>query len=242
MNRLTRILNVLCFTAVCVVVAGRLTTARADTFSIPLFNSGVSGSSTLLSLGATDPHWTVISSPTVGGTANFYNGPAKVEYINEWNPANNLPANQSISQWITPPNASPTVFFTPVGTPVNCVSGTFIYQTTFTMPAVFESATIVGRFAVDNNSPGLLLNGAGATVGSVDAEKFLDFTFTSGFQPGVNVLQFYVFNDPETAEPNPTGIQLQLSGTYAVPEPSAVALAMIGAGLGCMAVRRRRRR
>lgn len=224
--------------ACCLAIACLMATARAET--ITLFNTGVNESGGLLSAGDVDPHWLVVGSPTVGGTANFYNGGAKVEYINEWNPANNLPANQAASQWITPPNASPTVFFTPIGTPVNCVSGTFIYQSTFTMPALFESAVITGRFACDNNSPGLLLNGNGATVGSVDADKFLTFTFTNGFQPGLNTLQFYVYNDPDTAEPNPTGIQIQLTGTYAVPEPSSVVLALLGAGLaGVAAVRRR---
>jgi len=221
---------VIMLTAAAPAVAGQIT----------IFNTGVSGTGGLIASGDSDAHWTVVSSPTVSGTANFYNGPAKAYVIDAWNPTNNLPANQSISQWITPPNASPTVVFTPVGTPVNCVSGTFIYQTTFTMPSAFDSPVINGRFACDNDSPGLLLNGVGATVGSVDADKFLTFSFSNGFQAGSNTLQFYVYNDPGTAQPNPTGIQIQLTGTYAVPEPSSVVLALLGVGLaGVTACRRR---
>lgn len=218
--------------------------ARAEVIT-DLFNTGVDSSGNVLSAGATDPHWTVVASPGQSGTAgpvNFYNGPAKAESINEWKPTNNLPANQATSRWITPPNAAGTVFFTPVGTPVNCNSGTFVYQTTFTLPTGFTSATITGRFACDNTSPGLLLNGFGATVGSVDADKFLTFSFTEGFQSGSNTLQFYVFNDPDTAVPNPTGLQVQLTGVYAVPEPSALALAVVGAGLAGFAIRRGRSR
>ena len=231
----------LCAVAYALAVVVAASPAMATPLPITdLFNTGVDASGNLIATGASDTHWSVVGSPTISGTANFYNGAAKAYAINEWNPANNLPANQSISQWITPPNASPTVVFTPLGTPVNCFAGTFIYQSTFTMPSSFESALITGRFACDNNSPGLLLNGVGATVGSVDADKFLTFTFTSGFQAGLNTLQFYVYNDPGTAEPNPTGIQIQLTGTYAVPEPSSAVLALLGVGLAGVAACRRR--
>ena len=66
-------------------------------------------------------------------------------------------------------------------------------------------------------------------------------SITDGFVAGSNTLSFDVRNLREVAENfNPTGMQVQLSGTYAVPEPTGMGLAASGLAVaGGFGIRRR---
>jgi hypothetical protein len=185
-----------------------------------LFSTGLDASGTLLPNGGTDPHWTVISSPTISGTPNFYNGSAKAYYITAW-----TPTNQANSQWISMPNGgNDTTEFVPTdqfveGAVYEFVPQDYVYQTTFTLPADFVTTKPFGGIVDD----------------------FQTFSITDGFVAGINTLSFDVRNLRQVAENfNPTGMQVQLSGTYAVPEPAGMGLAASGLAVaGGLGIRRR---
>jgi hypothetical protein len=206
-----------------------------------LFSTGLDASGTLLPNGGTDPHWTVISSPTISGTPNFYNGSAKAYYITAW-----TPTNQANSQWISMPNGgNDTTEFVPTdqfveGAVYEFVPQDYVYQTTFTLPADFVTAEITGRWVADNEGIAMKLNGATKPFGSI-VDGFQTFSITDGFVAGSNTLSFDVRNLRQVAENfNPTGMQVQLSGTYAVPEPTGMGLAASGLAVaGGLGIRRR---
>ena len=179
-----------------------------------LYSSGVDNSGSLIAAGATDTHWTVIASPTWNSTANYYNGSALAYTIDAWSyaPAQSSPA----SQWITMPNGDGTDFWPPLGTPVRGTPGWYTYQSSFTLPANVASVTITGKFVGDNAAV-IKLNNVEATYGTY-ADGFLPFTMTSGFQTGTNLVDVFVQNTGEPSQaadyPNPTGMQVQLTGEY----------------------------
>jgi hypothetical protein len=233
--------------AICLGVGCGLSTAPLQAASIPistLFSTGVDGSGNLISNGATDTHWSVVASPTISGTSNYYNGSAKAYRIDQWVANQTSPIN---SQWVSVPNGQEAIPpFSPSGQYVSAavyefVAQNYTYQTTFTLPGDFTSAQIAGKWVCDNVGPEMYLNGALKPLGSV-SDGFQQFSITDGFQVGTNTLSFVVQNLRQTSEDyNPTGLQVQVSGTYAVPEPSTTVLALIGIGLAGLAHRGRRR-
>ena len=84
------------------------------------------------------------------------------------------------------------------------------------------------------------LNGATKPFGGI-VDGFQTFSITDGFVAGSNTLSFDVRNLRQVAENfNPTGMQVQLSGTYAVPEPTGMGLAASGLAVaGGLGIRRR---
>jgi len=220
-------------------------TASATVIS-GLYSSGVDSSGNLIATGATDTHWTVVASPTWNSTANYYNGAALAYTIDAWSYA---PAQSSPnSQWITMPNGEGTNFWPPLGTPVRGTPGWYTYETSFTLPANVLSATITGKFVGDNAAV-IKLNNVQASYGTV-TDGFLPFTMTSGFQAGTNLVDVFVQNTGEQSQPadypNPTGMQVQLSGEYTlapVPEidPSSFGPA-ISLVMGALSLRECRRK
>ena len=74
-----------------------------------------------------------------------------------------------------------------------------------------------------DNAAVIKLNNVEATYGTY-ADGFLPFTMTSGFQTGTNLVDVFVENTGEPSQaadyPNPTGMQVQLTGEYTlVPVP-----------------------
>lgn len=210
-----------------------------------LFSTGVDASGNLIADGATDPHWAVVGSPTISGTANFYNGSAKAYRIDQWIANQTTPIN---SQWVSVPNgAEAQPPFSPSGQFVSAAvfefaQPNYTYQTTFTLPADFVSAQISGKWVCDNVGPDMLLNGVSKPFGAVEG-GFQLFSITDGFVVGTNTLAFVVQNLRQNTEDyNPTGLQVQVSGTYAVPEPGTIVLAATGAGYAGLSWLRRRRR
>lgn len=230
--------------AIAVVTAAVAAPAMAAPIPISdLFSTGVDGSGNLIANGASDTHWSVVSSPTISGTANFYNGSAKAYRIDQWIANQTSPIN---SQWVSVPNGQEALPpFSPSGQYVSAavfefVAQNYTYQTSFTLPIGFTSAQISGKWVCDNVGPAMYLNGVQKPLGSV-ADGFQLFSISDGFQAGVNTLSFVVQNDRQNSEDyNPTGLQVQVSGTYAVPEPSSAVLALLGVGLAGVAACRRR--
>ena len=219
-------------------------TASATVIS-GLYSSGVDNSGGLIATGATDTHWTVVASPTWLSTANYYNGPALAYYIDAWSYA---PAQSSPnSQWITMPNGDATTIFTPLGTPVRGTLGWYTYESSFALPANVASLMITGKFVGDNAAV-IKLNGVEASYDPV-ANGFQAFTMTSGFQTGTNLVDVFVYNAEEPGQgttPNPTGMQVQMTGEYtlaSVPEidPSAFGPA-VSLLMGTLSLRECRRK
>jgi len=110
--------------------------------------------------------------------------------------------------------------------------GWYTFSTTFDLtghdPNTFS---ISGDWAMDNcsNGPSMMLNG-NDTGNNLDItnESFLQlypFTITSGFQTGLNTLDFVVFN---WGGPTALLVSMQSSAAYSVPETSSVMMAVIG--------------
>jgi hypothetical protein len=234
-----------CAVLIAVAVAAVACPVLADPIPIStLFSTGVDGSGNPISNGATDTHWSVTSSPTISGTANYYNGSAKAYRIEQWVANQTTPIN---SQWVSVPNGLEALApFSPPGQFVSAAvyefsPYTYTYATTFTLPNDFISAQIIGKWVCDNVGPAMYLNGVSKTFGAV-VDGFQEFTISDGFQAGTNTLAFEVKNERQTVEDyNPTGLQVQVAGTYAVPEPSSTVLALIGIGLAGFACRARGR-
>ncbi len=175
---------------------------------IPVFGTGLNSSGALLSVGATDPNYTITSSPC-GATSAITEAPFGGVYA----------PNTSTSQWIT--------------SPCQDDAGVFVYQTTFSLAGLNSStAQLSGSWTSDNEST-IYLNGVstGNAIGSDSFGSLTSFTITSGFVSGLNTLDIDVTNDYYS----PSGLQLEMTGTASpssvspVPEPSM--LLLFGTGL-----------
>jgi hypothetical protein len=209
--------------AAVVLLVGSERQANAAIIS-SLYNTGVNVSHSVLSDGTIgDPHYTLTTSVTskkdirirtsVGGYP--INGPWLVD--------------DALSTWIGPNNASD------VRGPV----GTYTYQTTFDLTGFdYKTASIAGQWSTDNEGVDILINGVstGNSISFPTAYKsFYTFQIDSGFQAGINTLQFVVQNDG-----GPTGLRVEMTGTAAVPEPATIAIwSLLGAGAAGLAACRR---
>ena len=134
---------------------------------------------------------------------------------------------------------------------------TFLFSTTFTLPARFRSASILMRVASDNALQDVTLNGV--SVGYPTAMMILfgnsvptkvigdgtgftaglgpTLSVSAGLQPGLNTLNFFVRNSATTADNvgNPSGLMAAFtSDVIEAPEPASFAL--IGGGLALLAL------
>lgn len=176
-----------------------------------LFNTGVDAAGVGLAVtnGATDIHYTVISSPSNTGTPH-----SAVTYYNlAYSPADN-----ASSDWISV-NTSGS----------DGSGGSYDYQTTFTIGALYDPSTalITGQFEGDDHIIATRINGvvvSGATADSF--QHYTPFSITSGFVAGLNTLDFIVLDDGQ-----PTALRVDsLVGTVSplstptVPEPASLLL------------------
>jgi hypothetical protein len=181
--------------------------------SIPgVFSTGVDGLGSPLTIGSTDAHWQITSSP--GGA-----GPAiATDTYFMWI------GNTSSSAWINGTGSSAD----------NAPAGLYIYTTTFSLGGFDPStASISGQWASDNVSE-IYLNGVSTGISSPTSWEFAgfsSFTLDSGFVAGLNTLSFYVTQNVQDIG-NPTGLQVNiLSATAAVPEPGALVMLVLSAAV-----------
>jgi hypothetical protein len=181
-----------------------------------LFNTGIGGSGTLLPAGngQTDPHYRIISGPGIVSpisAVTYFNGAYASDGPN--------------SRWISATAGGGNG------------AGTYVFETTFNLTG-FNPATaaITVRCGTDDFMDAIRLNGI-VTGGDCDAfNPFPSGTFTlsSGFNAGLNTLQFSVRD---------TGPPMAFRAEYtsdvqplsAVPEPATAALVAIGfVGIGLL--------
>ena len=129
------------------------------------------------------------------------------------------------SAWIGPDN-----------TDFNDNPGTYTYSTQFDLTGLIAStASIQGKWNTDNSGLKLILNGVDVTDTNPGFRSgFSTFSLTSGFNSGINKLDFVVDNADDTNSPdapNPTALRVEYTSTFAeaiptateVPEPSDLA-------------------
>ncbi len=178
--------------------------------------------------GALDPHYTLIDSPGQAFASAYTLDSATLITL-----ANFYTPNTSISQWIAPsPNGITESYYGEFG-------GNYTYRTTFDLPAAFnpltDVATITGLWASDNTGVDILINGIstqnsipyGCQFGPCSFQVFSPLSITTGFQAGLNTLDFIVWQPGG----NYTGVNVQMTGQIemnAIPEPSSLLLLGIG--------------
>jgi hypothetical protein len=191
-----------------------------------LVNTGVGAG------GSQDTHYTLSaasSDTTIGNTV------PTISNDGQW-PINPWMANSGVSKWITPTSSQGQSFDAGA-------NGTYTYSLSFDLTGFnAASAAFTGRFAADNGAVIKLNNHVIAT-----GDGFTDwnsFSANSGFQSGVNKLDFVVSNWAQNGG-NPTGLRVEFASsniTAAVPEPETYAMMIAGFGLmGAASIRRRRR-
>jgi hypothetical protein len=86
---------------------------------------------------------------------------------------------------------------------------------------------------MDNSGTALLLNGSStgntAPPSGNGFSQLTPFSISSGFVSGINTLDFIVENN--WPGPTPSGLQVEMTGTAAVPEPATLAILAIGSWL-----------
>lgn len=144
-------------------------------------------------------------------------------------------ANTTTSKWITPLE-NQGASLDPV------VDGTYTWSLSFNL-AGFDATTasFSGKFAADNSAV-VKLNGV--LIGSANSfASYSNFSAASGFNSGLNTLDFVVTNDAQNSG-NPTGLRVEFtaSNVTAVPEPETYAMLLAGLGLMGAISRRRAKR
>jgi hypothetical protein len=213
--------------ATCAIVFSGAASASLIT---TLYNTGVDATGTPLvgGNGVTDPHYTVISGPG----PNIYPVSAVTYFVNSVYLPDQPAGTNGNSRWISV-NASGS----------NAPSGTYVFETTFSLTG-FDSTTasITGRFAVDNHITATSLNGntiAGATANGFTAYTNFSIPTGSGFVAGLNRLDFTVLDDGA-----PMALRVDAlvgNATSTIPEPATMSLLGFGLlGFGFMARKFRR--
>jgi hypothetical protein len=174
--------------------------AFADTLNVQ--------STGLAPVGNADPNYTLVSAPA-GASSTV----ATVSTANgNWYQPTGVP------QWIDPSGSGDGAE----------PFGIFVYTTTFTIGAGEDPSTAILNlnFAADD-LVGILLNGNSVFGPGGSFSSLTALTVNSGFQIGVNTLEF----DVDNSGGGPTGLYVEASGsvTPVVPEPSSIAL--LGTGL-----------
>jgi hypothetical protein len=185
-----------------------------------LYGTGLSVNGELLTPGAIDAHYSIVSAPSgsgLGPSAFVALDTTPYPFGGWWL------ANGTNSQWIAPAanqdGAMP--------------GGDYDYQTTFDLTGIDPSTFLItGQWAVDDAAYVLVNEQPTGLVNTGGWSQFSPLSISAGFISGVNTLDFIVSNigDPGL---NGSGIQVQLSGSQ-VPEPTTACLSI--AALGSMTI------
>ena len=177
-----------------------------------LFNTGLDSSGNPLADSASDPHYTLVSTPS--------GAPGSAVVTQQHFPIGGglwMP-DTATSKWISP-HADESVY--------SDLTGTYTYQTTFTVGGDPTSAEINGGVAGDDQVTSILLNGKVVAMNiSGSIQSLAAFTISSGFVSGLNTLQFVVTNSGSA--PNPSGFRCELTGTAQTGVAAAVPAAPAG--------------
>jgi hypothetical protein len=191
--------------AIAALFAFPATDAEADVIA-GLVNTGAG-----LSTGQTDTNYSFTS---LGGTATGTDGHGVVADPNAW-PIGVWIANTANSQWLVPA-APATTSYDP------SADGLYKWTLTFDLSGYDpNTASFTAQWAVDNGGY-VKLNGnllSGSMTAHHGLNQFTSFTAKSGFNSGINTLDFFVNNLP--GDNNPTGLQVDFlsSNVNPVPEP-----------------------
>ncbi|MBV8971596.1 MAG: PEP-CTERM sorting domain-containing protein [Sphingomonadaceae bacterium] len=199
------------------IVAPALAAAPASAARLTsLYSTGVDSAGVSTQGNGADLHWTLDNAApayTGGSNGTFPIGP--------WVP------DTASSRWITPTqnagDGNASTFFT--------------YTTTFNVAAQgVGNAQFSGSFAADDQVTAIVLNGVTISAPGGGYSFRTGFNSTGGtFVAGTNTLSFVTLNSGG----GPTGLNVDLSGTAAVPEAATWVLMIAGFGLVGIAARRR---
>jgi hypothetical protein len=205
-----------CFTLILVLIGS------AQAAPINIFNTGVDANGDVVTGGTVgDEHYTLISDPN--GTIT---GIKTATAISEGYPIGPWLGDNSLSSWIGP-NTDNLVG----------PGGLFTYQTTFDLSGLdHTTASILGRWATDDQGIDILINGTATGNTSASFGVFTDFTINSGFIAGVNTLDFVVTNGH-----GPTGLRVEITNANAVAVDEPYALALLGLGLLGLGINRNKK-
>lgn len=196
--------------------------SSAASFGVPISGLWPTGQNnlgfTILLPGIPDPHYTLIAPPNLNDvTVNDTAYPFPPWVPNTYGLGG--------SRWIGPAANS----YGP--------AGTYRYVTQFSLPnnAILSTAMIAGLWGTDDNSLDIWLNGNPQGQVSAGFTSLVPFMVTSGFQVGLNTLEFRLNNAG-----GPTGLRVaRIGGKYLIPEPVTAGIGAIGC-FAALAYRRRR--
>ncbi|MCS7315966.1 MAG: PEP-CTERM sorting domain-containing protein [Bryobacterales bacterium] len=186
--------------------------AGAAPIAIPgLYSTGTSGE------GNVDPYYWLAASPY---------GPLPVYVVTtDGFPIPPWAANNGSSRWISrTANAQADAV------------GFYTFRTTFDLTGFLpHTAVIVGQWSSDNSAQ-IWLNGVFTGIALNWEQPFWslhNFTITSGFQAGLNILDFVVENwdCPGCNDWNPVGLRVNILEATAEPVPEPATFALLGIGL-----------
>ena len=159
-----------------------------------LFNTGVDDSGVSLASGSVDPHWTLVASADPA-----FPGPNALVLNDVGFPIPPWLANDERSKWIAPQ----------ADQSAGNLLGDYAYRLSFDLTG-FDLATvrITGEWSSDNVGQAILINGVSTgQANSGDFTTWTAFTIISGFQAGLNTVEFRLNNAPSGV--NPTGFRAQ---------------------------------
>lgn len=200
----TRITLALAATTMCSVAQ--------STIQVPgLYNTGVNDSGAVLPQLSLEQHYTVSGPVSVA-----YVVPPVYDPVRGWAWAE-APAG---SAWIGPNSTTNTASPDPVGL--------YYYSLQFDLAGFDPAKVQISGSWMTDNSASLYLNGndTGFTKNAFGYKNLDYFTLTSGFLPGLNSLEFRVWN--EDVGPNPTGLVVAGLTAVLIPEPSTLSFILIG--------------
>ena len=181
-----------------------------------LFSTGLSADGVALAGGEEDPHYTLVGGP-------------------QGEPGQQALAITNHPAWAFNDDGSGFIGLVEPGTS-DLPDGTYTYSTTFDLAGMVpETAEILMSLIVDNEISDVRLNGVSTGIQIVDEPAHLaqyfkyetsgTFLLDSGFQEGINTLEFDLLNPAI----GPAGLRIEMSGSAVpVPEPSVLALALAG--------------